>query len=115
MIETLLFVAGINTLLQTVFGTRLPVVMGGSYAFIIPAVSIALSRRFSVYIDPHQVGLIQFVIFLSPIFSTLLDSRAEFMDGKSRVYMEMITMYSFFLPCLVTYKGSLMDLMSCIF
>ncbi|BBH09705.1 Xanthine/uracil permease family protein [Prunus dulcis] len=28
VIETLLFVAGINTLLQTVFGTRLPVVMG---------------------------------------------------------------------------------------
>ncbi|KAG6600279.1 Nucleobase-ascorbate transporter 4, partial [Cucurbita argyrosperma subsp. argyrosperma] len=54
MINTLLFVAGINTLLQTWFGTRLPVVIGGSYAFIIPAISIALSRRFNFYIDPHQ-------------------------------------------------------------
>ncbi|KAM1031119.1 hypothetical protein TB2_034399 [Malus domestica] len=54
VIETILFVAGINTLLQTWFGTRLPVVMGASYAFIIPVVSIALSRRFDVYIDPHR-------------------------------------------------------------
>lgn len=58
MINTLLFVAGINTLLQTWFGTRLPVVIGGSYAFIIPAISVALSRRFNFYIDPHQVTFI---------------------------------------------------------
>ncbi|CAN0920799.1 Nucleobase-ascorbate transporter 4 [Linum grandiflorum] len=43
MINSLLFVSGISTLLQTWFGTRLPVVMGGSYAFVIPAISIALS------------------------------------------------------------------------
>ncbi|KAF3435569.1 hypothetical protein FNV43_RR22658 [Rhamnella rubrinervis] len=54
VIDTILFVAGINTLLQSLFGTRLPVVMGGSYAFIIPSVSIALSRRFNIYTDPHQ-------------------------------------------------------------
>ncbi|KAL5561392.1 hypothetical protein UlMin_031139 [Ulmus minor] len=54
VIETLLFVSGIDTLLQTLFGTRLPVVMRGSYAFIIPSISVALSRRFNVYIDPHQ-------------------------------------------------------------
>lgn len=79
MIDTLLFVTAINTLLQTWFGTRLPVVMGGSFAFIIPALSIAYSRRFSAYIDPHQVGLNQFVTLLSPSFSTLLDSRTEYM------------------------------------
>ncbi|XP_022763531.1 nucleobase-ascorbate transporter 4-like [Durio zibethinus] len=54
VINTVLFVAGINTLLQTLFGTRLPVVIGGSYAFIIPTISIALSRRYSIFIDPHQ-------------------------------------------------------------
>lgn len=54
VINTVLFVAGINTLLQTLFGTRLPVVIGGSYAFIIPTVSIALSRRYSNFVDPHQ-------------------------------------------------------------
>ncbi|KAM3694866.1 hypothetical protein ACB098_07G086800 [Castanea mollissima] len=54
LINTFLFVAGINTLLQTAFGTRLPVVTGPSYAFIIPIISIALSRRFSDYVEPHE-------------------------------------------------------------
>ncbi|XVF44969.1 hypothetical protein PTKIN_Ptkin02bG0165900 [Pterospermum kingtungense] len=54
VINTILFVAGINTLLQTFFGTRLPVVMGASYAFIIPTISIAFSRRYSIFIDPRQ-------------------------------------------------------------
>ncbi|KAK9286750.1 hypothetical protein L1049_015154 [Liquidambar formosana] len=54
VIQTLLFVSGINTLLQTWFGTRLPVVMRGSYAFIIPAVSVALASRYDQYIDPHE-------------------------------------------------------------
>ncbi|PON65828.1 Nucleobase-ascorbate transporter [Parasponia andersonii] len=54
VIETVLLVTGINTLLQTLVGTRLPVVMGSSYASIIPAISIAFSRRFSVYANPRQ-------------------------------------------------------------
>ncbi|XP_050212291.1 nucleobase-ascorbate transporter 4 [Mercurialis annua] len=57
LINTLLFVAGITTLLQTLFGTRLPVVIGGSYAFIIPAISITLRRNtntFTVFLSPHQ-------------------------------------------------------------
>ncbi|GAV81135.1 Xan_ur_permease domain-containing protein [Cephalotus follicularis] len=54
LINTVLFVAGINTLLQTFFGTRLPVVMGASYTFIFPTISIALSTRFDNYIDPHE-------------------------------------------------------------
>ncbi|KAM6558325.1 nucleobase-ascorbate transporter 4 [Cannabis sativa] len=54
VIETVLFVAGINTLLQTWFGTRLPVVMGSSYASIIPSFSIAFSNRFSIYANPRQ-------------------------------------------------------------
>ncbi|KAH1230926.1 Nucleobase-ascorbate transporter 4 [Glycine max] len=54
VIETLLFVAAINTLPQTWFGTRLPVVMVASYTFLIPAVSVAVSKRMSVLQDPHQ-------------------------------------------------------------
>ncbi|XP_059647894.1 nucleobase-ascorbate transporter 4 [Cornus florida] len=54
VIQTLLFVAGVNTLLQTWFGTRLPVVIGGSYAFIVPTVFVALANRYSIYSDPHQ-------------------------------------------------------------
>ncbi|KDP44514.1 hypothetical protein JCGZ_16347 [Jatropha curcas] len=57
VINTLLFVAGISTMLQTWFGSRLPVVIGGSYAFIIPAISIALSKNnYSnfAFLSPHE-------------------------------------------------------------
>ncbi|XP_016506774.1 nucleobase-ascorbate transporter 4-like isoform X2 [Nicotiana tabacum] len=54
VIQTLLFVAGLNTLLQSWFGTRLPVVIGGSFRFIIPAVFIALSNRYNTYLDPRE-------------------------------------------------------------
>ncbi|KAE8700548.1 Nucleobase-ascorbate transporter 2 [Hibiscus syriacus] len=40
VVQTLLFVEGINTLVQTLFGTRLPTVIGGSYAFMVPIISI---------------------------------------------------------------------------
>ncbi|GLT68324.1 hypothetical protein SLA2020_405700 [Shorea laevis] len=40
VVQTVLFVEGINTLLQTLFGTRLPTVIGGSYAFMVPIISI---------------------------------------------------------------------------
>ncbi|PWA79630.1 xanthine/uracil permease family protein [Artemisia annua] len=47
VIQTLLFVAGLNTLLQSLFGTRLPAVIGGSYTFVAPTISIILSGRWS--------------------------------------------------------------------
>jgi xanthine/uracil permease len=40
VVQTLLFVTGINTLLQTLIGTRLPTVIGGSFAFVVPILSI---------------------------------------------------------------------------
>ena len=55
MIQTLLFVAGINTLLQTLFGTRLPAVIGGSYTFVPTTISIILAGRFSGEPDPIEV------------------------------------------------------------
>ncbi|XP_052175741.1 nucleobase-ascorbate transporter 6-like [Diospyros lotus] len=52
VIQTLLFVAGCNTLLQTFFGSRLPAVIGGSYTFVAATISIILSGRFS---DPDPI------------------------------------------------------------
>ncbi|CAH9144584.1 unnamed protein product [Cuscuta epithymum] len=54
LVQTLLFVAGVNTLLQTWLGSRLPVVIGGSYRFIIPVIYVALSDRFNSYSDPRE-------------------------------------------------------------
>lgn len=53
VIQTLLFVAGLNTLHQTLFGSRLPAVIGGSYTFVAPTISIILAGRFSdTTVDP---------------------------------------------------------------
>ncbi|KAG0454870.1 hypothetical protein HPP92_024162 [Vanilla planifolia] len=54
VVQTLLFVGGINTLLQTLFGTRLPTVVGGSYAFLIPIISIIHDSSYSRIPNDHE-------------------------------------------------------------
>ena len=56
VVQTLLFVEGINTLLQTLFGTRLPTVIGGSYAFMVPIISIIHDSSLMRIEDPHLVS-----------------------------------------------------------
>lgn len=54
LVQTLLFVTGINTLLQTLFGTRLPTVIGGSFAFLVPIFSIVHDSSIVNTPDPHE-------------------------------------------------------------
>lgn len=56
VVQTLLFVEGINTLLQTLFGTRLPTVIGGSFAFMVPIISIIHDSSLARIDDPHLVS-----------------------------------------------------------
>lgn len=56
MIQTLLFVSGINTLLQSFFGTRLPAVIGASYTYVPTTLSIILAGRYSDILDPQEVS-----------------------------------------------------------
>lgn len=56
MIQTLLFVAGLNTLTQTLFGTRLPAVIGGSFTFVPTTISIVLAGRYTDIADPQEVS-----------------------------------------------------------
>ncbi|KAK6123393.1 hypothetical protein DH2020_042869 [Rehmannia glutinosa] len=67
VIQTLLFVAGLNTLLQSWFGTRLPVVIGGSYTFVAPTISIILSGRWSDP-DPISVRDLDFIAVVPLLF-----------------------------------------------
>ncbi|MBA0774952.1 hypothetical protein Gotri_010119 [Gossypium trilobum] len=53
VVQALLFVEGINTLLQTLFGTRLPTVIGGSYAFMVPIISIIHDTSLMSIEDNH--------------------------------------------------------------
>jgi len=62
VIQTLLFVAGINTLLQSLFGTRLPAVIGGSYTYVATTISIILAGRFSDEPDPVEVLYLKFFL-----------------------------------------------------
>ncbi|XP_074577850.1 nucleobase-ascorbate transporter 2-like [Curcuma longa] len=54
VVQTLLFVTGINTLVQTLFGTRLPTVIGGSYAFVVPIISIIRDSSLTQITDDHE-------------------------------------------------------------
>ncbi|KAJ8545421.1 hypothetical protein K7X08_018004 [Anisodus acutangulus] len=54
VVQTLLFIEGINTLLQTLFGTRLPTVIGGSWAFAVPIISIIHDSSLTRITDPHE-------------------------------------------------------------
>lgn len=56
VIQTLLFVAGINTLLQALFGTRLPAVVGASYAYVIPILYIINDSSLQRIAEPHVVS-----------------------------------------------------------
>lgn len=57
MIQTLLFVSGLNTLLQSFFGTRLPAVIGASYSYVPTTLSIILAARYNDILDPQEVSL----------------------------------------------------------
>ncbi|KAL9669768.1 hypothetical protein QQ045_007317 [Rhodiola kirilowii] len=52
VIQTLLFVSGINTLLQASFGSRLPTVVVGSHAYMVPVLSII--KRYRSITDPDE-------------------------------------------------------------
>ncbi|KAL2543133.1 Nucleobase-ascorbate transporter 6 [Abeliophyllum distichum] len=54
MIQTILFVAGLNTFAQTLFGTRLPAVIGGSFTFVPTTISIVLAGRYNSVVDPLE-------------------------------------------------------------
>ncbi|KAL7117121.1 hypothetical protein ACP275_03G051800 [Erythranthe tilingii] len=54
VIQSLLFMSGINTLLQTWFGTRLPTVMGPSFAYVISVLSIINDLSDSDFTNEHE-------------------------------------------------------------
>ncbi|TYH19060.1 hypothetical protein ES288_A05G322600v1 [Gossypium darwinii] len=54
VIQNLLFVSGLSTLFQSFLGTRLPIVVVGSYAYLIPVTSIIQASRYTSYSDPYE-------------------------------------------------------------
>ncbi|KAK6938566.1 Nucleobase cation symporter 2 family [Dillenia turbinata] len=54
VIQTSLFVMGWNTLLHSLFGTRLSTVIGSSYTYVVPVMAIVQASRYQSIVDPHQ-------------------------------------------------------------
>ncbi|KAH0934692.1 hypothetical protein HID58_011809 [Brassica napus] len=54
VMQTLLFVAGIKTLVQSLFGTRLPAVVGGSFAYVIPIAYIINDSSLQKISNDHE-------------------------------------------------------------
>ena len=55
VMQIMMFLTGINTLLQSFFGTRLPAVIGGSYTFVLPTISIILAGHYTNEPDLHTI------------------------------------------------------------
>ncbi|CAJ2646579.1 unnamed protein product [Trifolium pratense] len=96
VIQNLLFVSGLSTFLQSLFGTRLPIVVVGSYSYIIPIISIVQARRYNSYIDPdeylhryiktvkpiHDRFAVLFTVTIAWLFAQLLTSSTAY-NNKS--------------------------------
>lgn len=54
VIQALLFTSGVNTLLQTLLGTRLPTVMGPSFAYVISALSVINDFSDGYFSSQHE-------------------------------------------------------------
>ncbi|KAK3029778.1 hypothetical protein RJ639_038220 [Escallonia herrerae] len=78
VIQTLLFLSGLNTLFQSFFGTRLPSVISGSFAFLIPTMSIIQAKRSKMIQEPdcerfvHTMRGIQGGLIIASCFQTIL-------------------------------------------
>uniref|UniRef100_A0A7N0SXN4 Nucleobase-ascorbate transporter 3 n=1 Tax=Kalanchoe fedtschenkoi TaxID=63787 RepID=A0A7N0SXN4_KALFE len=83
VIQTLLFMSGINTLLQTLIGARLPTVMGPSFAYLIAALSIVNDDSDRVFTDERQ----RFIHSMRTIQGSLIvSSFVNIILGYSKVW-----------------------------
>ncbi|CAA0826753.1 Nucleobase-ascorbate transporter 6 [Striga hermonthica] len=90
VIQTLLFVSGLNTLLQSWFGTRLPVVIGGSYTFVAPTISIILSGRWN---DPDPISRFRKIMRASQ-GALIIGSIIQMVLGFSGLWRNIARFYS---------------------
>ncbi|GAA0169427.1 transporter [Lithospermum erythrorhizon] len=83
VLQTLLFVAGIKTLLQTLFGTRLPAVVGGSFAYVVPVLYIINDSSLLQITDKHE----RFIHTMRAVQGALIvASSIEIILGYSQVW-----------------------------
>ncbi|KAL3524932.1 hypothetical protein ACH5RR_013304 [Cinchona calisaya] len=75
VISTMLLVSGITTILNSFFGTRLPLVQGSSFVYLAPALAIMNSREYRNLTEHrfrHIMREIQGAIIVGSIFQSIL-------------------------------------------
>ncbi|KAF9687598.1 hypothetical protein SADUNF_Sadunf02G0110000 [Salix dunnii] len=91
VIQTMLFMSGINTLLQTIIGTRLPTVMGPSYAFVLPVLSIMRDYNNETFSNEHD----RFVDTMRTIQGSLIvSSFVSIILGYSKAWGNLTRFFS---------------------
>ncbi|KAE9586182.1 hypothetical protein Lal_00010325 [Lupinus albus] len=91
VIQTLLFMSGVNTLLQTWFGSRLPTVMGPSFAFILPVFSTINDYTDETFSSGHE----RFIHTIRTIQGSLIvSSFINIFLGYSRVWGNLTRFFS---------------------
>ncbi|KAK8647141.1 hypothetical protein V6N13_120896 [Hibiscus sabdariffa] len=104
VIQVLLFMSGINTLLQTLFGSRLPTVMGVSFAYTLPLLSIINDYTDEAFASEHD----RFVHGIRTIQGSLIvSSFVTIILGYGRAWGELTR---FFSPIVVVPVVSLVGL-----
>ncbi|PNY14137.1 nucleobase-ascorbate transporter 3-like protein [Trifolium pratense] len=91
VIQSLLFMSGVNTLLQTWFGSRLPVIMGGSLAFLLPVMSIINDYNDHTFPSEHE----RFTYTMRTIQGSLIvSSFVNIFLGYSRTWGNLARLFS---------------------
>ncbi|GMI90648.1 pigment defective embryo 135, nucleobase ascorbate transporter 3 [Hibiscus trionum] len=104
VIQVLLFMSGINTLLQTLMGSRLPTVMGVSFAYTLPLLSIINDYTDEAFASEHD----RFVHGMRTIQGSLIvSSFVNIILGYGRAWGELTR---FFSPIVVVPVVSLVGL-----
>ncbi|XWS14648.1 hypothetical protein CRYUN_Cryun35bG0027300 [Craigia yunnanensis] len=90
-IQVLLLMSGINTLLQTLMGSRLPTVMGASFAYILPVLSIINDYTDEAFTSEHD----RFVRSIRTIQGSLIvSSFVNIILGYGRAWGELTRFFS---------------------
>ncbi|KAG4964897.1 hypothetical protein GLYMA_14G079400v4 [Glycine max] len=91
VIQSLLFMSGLNTLLQTWFGSRLPTVMGGSFAFLLPVLSIINDYTDRTFPSEHE----RFIYTIRTIQGSLIvSSFVNIFLGFSKTWGNLTRLFS---------------------
>ncbi|CAH9111252.1 unnamed protein product [Cuscuta epithymum] len=91
VIQTLLFTSGVNTLLQTLLGTRLPTVMGPSFAYVISVLSVISDISDGNFPSDHE----RFLHSMRAVQGSLIvSSFVNIVLGYGRVWGNLTRLFS---------------------